>query len=83
MLNTAQEVTALASELGTAAGLSRVKLQIDLLNTCLAATDVPFSNQELVRMSAALASLGDAVTRMNQIARSMLAEAGVCADHVG
>jgi hypothetical protein len=83
MLKTAQEVTALASELGTAAGLNRVKSQIDLLNACLAAADVPFSNQELVQMSAALASLGDAISKMNQIARNTLAEAGVCADHVG
>lgn len=83
MLKTPEDVTALASELGTAAGLSRVNFQIDLLNARLEAGELPFSKCELARMSAALASLSDTITRMNQIVRMTLAEAGLEADHVG
>lgn len=83
MLKTPEDVTALASELGTAAGLSRVNFQIDLLNARLEAGELPFSKYELARMSAALASLSDTITRMNQIVRMTLAEAGLEADHVG
>jgi hypothetical protein len=83
MVTTAQEVAALASELGTTAGLERVKQEIELLNTHLAEGTLPCSREDLPAMSAALASLGDAVIKMNRIAQAMLFEAGVSADYVG
>jgi hypothetical protein len=83
MLITAHDVIALASELGTTAGLERVKREIELLNVCLAEGMLPCSRENLPAMSAALASLSEAVIKMNRIAQAMLSEAGVSADYVG
>lgn len=83
MLTTAHDVAALASELGTTAGLERVKREIELLNSRLAAGTLPCPIENLPAMSGALASLGDAVIKMNRIAQAMLSEAGVSADYVG
>jgi hypothetical protein len=83
MITTADDVLALASELGTTAGLERVKREIELLNTQLAEGTLPCSHENLPAMSAALAALGDAVIKMNRIAQALLSEAGVSADHVG
>jgi hypothetical protein len=83
MLTTAHDVIALASELGTTAGLDRVKREIELLNACLAEGTLPCSRENLPAMGAALALLSDAVIKMNRIAQAMLSEAGVSADYVG
>jgi hypothetical protein len=82
MLNS-EEVAGLAGELGTANGLRRVKLEIDLISERLEDKGLPFSPQELARIQVALASLSSAISAMNRTARAMLAEAGVRADYVG
>jgi hypothetical protein len=82
MLNL-EEVAGLASELGTADGLRRVKLEIDLLSERFEEKRLPFSHEELSRIQIALASLSAAIIEMTRIARVMLAEAGVRADNVG
>jgi hypothetical protein len=82
MLNS-EEVAGLASDLGTAYGLRRVKQEIDLLRERLEEKVLPFSHEELSRMQMALASLSAAIIEMNRISRVMLAEAGVRTDNVG
>ena len=82
MLNS-EEVAGLAGELGSADGLRRVKLAIDLLSERFEEKTLPFSHAELARIQVALASLSAAIIEMNRIARAMLAEAGVRADYVG
>ena len=83
MLNSAKEIAELANSLGTTNGLQRVNLELDLLMARLAEKDLPFSPGEVVNVSAALASLSDAIVEMRRVASAMLAEAGVTADHVG
>jgi len=83
MLTTADQIAELASMLGTAAGVARVKSEIDGLSAQLTEKDLAFSREELSAMSTALASLSGAIIEMNRIARAMLAEAGVIADYVG
>lgn len=83
MLNSAQEIAELASSLGTIDGLQRVNFEIDRLNARLAEKDLPYSREELAKMSAALASLSSAIVEMSRTARAMLAEAGVTSSHVG
>jgi hypothetical protein len=83
MLNSAQEIAELANSLGTINGLQRVNFEIDLLNARLAEKNLPFSRQELAKMSAALASLSSAIVEISRTARAMLAEAGITFNHVG
>lgn len=82
MLNSAETIAELAGSLGTTNGLQQVNLKIDLLNARLADRDSPFSREQLTSMSAALAALSGAIVEMSRVARAMLAEAGVIADHV-
>jgi hypothetical protein len=83
MLNSAKEIAELAGSLGAAVALRRVTTEIDLLTARLAEKDSRFSRGELAAMRVALASLSGAIVEMSRVARAMLAEAGVTADHVG
>ena len=83
MAITAQEVAALAKELGSAEGLERVTEKIELLNARLAEGGLPCSRDDLPALSDAIASLSQAIMRMNQVAHQMLAEAGGSTSYVG
>jgi hypothetical protein len=83
MLYSSAKIADLANSLGTSNGLLRVKAEIDSLNARLAEETLPFSREELAGISSALASLSGAIVEISKVARAMLAEAGVTADHVG
>jgi hypothetical protein len=83
MLKSAEEITQLASLLGTTTGLQRVKAKVDLLSARLADKDLPIARNELATMGVALASLSNAIFEMSRVVRATLAEAGVASDHVG
>jgi hypothetical protein len=83
MLATPERIVELTGSLGTISGLQRVNLQIELLTARLNSKDAPLAGEELERVTTALAALSAAIGDMRSVARAMLAEAGVIADHVG
>jgi hypothetical protein len=83
MLNLPERIAELAGSLGTSSGLKRVNLEIDLLNARLTEEGVLLSEEELVKLRGALASLSGAIGDMSRVARTILSEAGVKADYVG
>ncbi len=83
MITSAERIIELATLLGTTDGLQRVSGEIDALNTRLAEKESRLSREELMNLGAALATLSGAIADMSRVARSMLVEAGVAANHVG
>ena len=77
-----QEIAALTNKLGTSGGIEEVYSRLELLNAELAQAD-HISKEEAHAMRAALAALSDAIIKMNRVVQTMLAAAGVSAEHVG
>lgn len=83
MLTSPEEITELVKSLGTTDSLQHVNREIDLLNAKLTDRDLLVSREELTELGAALATLSGAIADMSRVARTMLAQAGVTANHVG
>jgi hypothetical protein len=84
MLTLGKRISELAGRLGTIEGLQQVDQEIRTLNQRLLDPDLDLSRGETMELQRALAFLGNSISKMTRVAKSMLETAGARGiDNVG